>query len=166
MEHGAAPEGLLAIIAALEHSALGALMRESMFLYPLMNLLHIFGLILLVGSIGLLDLRILGLGRGLPVTLCARYLTPIALAGLATTLCSGFLLFSADAVPLSNSAIFRTKLLIISAALANAALFRLAWGWRLAGWDDGAPRFSRAQAGLSLLLWFGAATAGRLIGYG
>ncbi len=48
-------------------------MRESLFLYPAMNLFHIFGLILLVGAIGLLDLRILGMGRRLPINLCSRY---------------------------------------------------------------------------------------------
>lgn len=166
MEHGAALEGIAAIAAQLEHSALGAAMRESLFLYPLMNLFHIFGLILLVGAIGLLDLRILGLARGLPLKLCSYYLTPIALVGLAMMLGSGFLMFSADAGPLSASTIFRVKLLIIAAALVNAALFRLAWSRRLGQWDSSSPPVGRAQAGLSLLLWFSAATAGRLIGYG
>jgi hypothetical protein len=166
MEHDAAPEGFAAVAAVLEHSALGAAMRESLFLYPLMNLLHIFGLILLVGAIGLLDLRILGLARELPLELCSRYLTPIALAGLAIMLASGFLIFSADAGPLSGSTIFRAKLLIIVAALTNAALFRLAWSRHLAHWDNAAPAIGRAQATLSLLLWFSAASAGRLIGYG
>lgn len=166
MEHGAAPEGIAAIAAQLEHSALGAAMRESLFLYPLMNLLHIFGLILLVGAIGLLDLRILGWARGLPLKLCSHYLTPIALIGLATMLGSGFLIFSADAGPLSASTIFRVKIVVIAAALTNAVLFRLAWSRRLADWDSAAPLIGRAQAALSLLLWFSAATAGRLIGYG
>ncbi|WP_374372419.1 hypothetical protein [Dongia sp.] len=166
MEHGAAVEGIAAIAAQLEHSALGAAMRESLFLYPLMNLLHIFGLILLVGAIGLLDLRVLGWARDLPLKLCSYYLTPIALIGLGMMLGSGFLIFSADAGPLSASTIFRVKLLVIVAALVNAGLFRLAWSRRLGHWNDNAPPVARAQAGLSLLLWFSAATAGRLIGYG
>lgn len=166
MEHDTAPEGFAAIAAMLEHSAVGAAMRESLFLYPAMNLLHIFGLILLVGAIGLLDLRILGLGRRLPINLCSRYLTPIALLGLVTMLCSGFLIFTADAGPLSNSVIFRVKLLIVTTALVNAILFRLAWSRHLARPDGRVPLLGRTQAGASLLLWFTAATAGRLIGYG
>lgn len=166
MEHAAAPGWFGAIALALEHSALGAAMRESLFLYPLMNLLHIFGLILLVGAIGLLDLRILGFGRPLPLVLCSRYLTPIAVAGLCLMLGSGFLIFSADAGPLSGSKIFQVKLLIVAAALANAILFRIAWSRRLPDWDLGGPLIGRLQAAGSLLMWFAAATAGRLIGYG
>ena len=149
---------------ALEQSGLGALMRDSLFLYPLMNVLHIFGLILLVGGIGLLDLRILGVGRQLPIHHCARYLTPVALAGLGLMVVSGFSLFTAVAGPLSGSGIFQTKLVIIAVALANAALFRLFWQRRLIDWDG--PALGRLQAAGSLLLWFSAATAGRLIGYG
>lgn len=149
---------------ALEQSGLGALMRDSLFLYPLMNVLHIFGLILLVGGIGLLDLRILGVGRALPVHLCARYLTPVALAGLGLMVVSGFTLFAADAGPLSGSTVFRVKLVIVAVALANALLFRLFWQRRLVDWNG--PALGRLQAAGSLLLWFSAATAGRLIGYG
>jgi len=166
MEHGATVGFWGDLAACLEHSAIGALMRESLYLYPLANLLHIFGLILLVGSIGLLDLRCLGFGRGLPLAQCSRYLTPLALAGLVTMLASGFLLFAADAGPLIGSDIFRLKLLLIAAALANALVFRLLWSRQLPDWQDRAPPVARLQAAASLLLWFSVATAGRLIGYG
>lgn len=160
MEHATAPGWVL----SLEQSGLGMVMRESLFLYPLMNVLHIFGLILLVGGIGLLDLRLLGWGRALPVTLCARYLTPVALLGLGIMVVSGFSLFSADAGPLSGSDVFQVKLVILALALGNAVMFRLAWQRRLADWDG--PVIGRLQAAGSLILWFSAATAGRLIGYG
>ena len=140
-------------------------MRESPFLYPLMNLLHIFGLILLVGAIGLLDLRILGFGRQLPVHLCSRYLTPVAIVGLCLMLGSGFLIFSADAGPLSGSAIFQIKLLIVAAAIANAILFRAVWGKRIADWDNAPPVGGRSMAGASLLLWLAVAAHGRMIAY-
>lgn len=162
----AAPGWFGEIALALEQSAFGATMRESLFLYPLANVLHIFGLILLVGGIGLLDLRILGFGRALPLAACSRYLTPVALVGLGVMVVSGFSLFSADAGPLSGSGIFRVKLLIVAAALANAVLFRILWQRRLVDWDANAPLFGRLQSAGSLVLWFSAATAGRLIGYG
>lgn len=166
MEQEGAPGWPGELALALEHSGLGAIMRESLYLYPLMNVLHIFGLILLVGAIGLLDLRILGFGRALPFETCARYLTPLALLGLAVMAVSGFSLFSADAGPLSGSGIFRIKLVIVAAALANAILFRVLWQRRLADWDRSGPAIGKIQAAGSLALWFSAATAGRLIGYG
>lgn len=166
MEHDAAVGFWGDLAAGLEHSAIGALMRESLYLYPLANLLHIFGLILLVGAIGLLDLRCLGFGRALPLAQCSRYLTPLARAGFATMLASGFLLFAADAGPLVGSDVFRLKLLLIATALANALAFRLLWSRQLPDWQDRAPLVARLQAAVSLLLWCAAATTGRLIGYG
>ena len=55
------------LLVSLEQSNLGAAMRESMWLYPAVEILHIFGFILLVGSIIGFDLRLLGLHRFLPV---------------------------------------------------------------------------------------------------
>ncbi len=161
MEHGDAP----AWAAALESSALGALMRESFMFYPLANVLHIIGVTLLIGGIGVFDLRLLGAGRGIAIPAASRLLTPIAVAGLLLMLASGTALFSADARAVIENPVFRIKLALILFGVSNALLFRLLWQRRLAAWDSDPPALGRAQSALSLAGWFGVAICGRLIAY-
>lgn len=151
--------------AALEASPFAAWMRGAGSAYAVANLVHLLGLTLLLGSMLMLDLRLLGVGRRLPLQEVSRLLTPLALAGLAVQACSGFALFAADAVPLSASGAFRFKLAMIAIALANAALFRALWSGSLSAWDAAPPLAGRLQAALSLSLWLAVAAAGRLIAY-
>lgn len=128
--------------------------------YPVANVLHLLGLVLLVGGIGLVDLRIAGLFRSLPVRALSKALTPLSIAGLALMLLSGIVMFAADAEALARSDIFRRKLILIALALLNAGAFR--WLWR----DLDRPTLAaRIMAGLSLILWLAVATHGRLIAY-
>lgn len=152
--------------AALEASPLGAWMRAAGWAYPVVNLVHLLGLALLLGPMLLLDLRLLGFGRSLPLPPVSAALTRCAIAGLALLLPSGALLFAADAGPLLGNRLMQAKLLLVGAGLANALLFRALWSSRLAGWDASAPPFGRLQAFASALCWLVAASLGRLIAYG
>lgn len=151
--------------AALEASALGAFMRGASAAYPLANLGHLLGLVLLVGSVLLLDLRLLGAGRRLPAQLVAQALTPPMLAGAGLLVVTGGLLFAADARALIVNAAFLWKLGLVSVAGANAVLFRMLWGGALETWDATAPRVARVQAAASLAVWLTVAALGRLIAY-
>ncbi len=152
--------------AALEASRLGVMMRGSFLLYPIANLGHIFGLILLAGSVVVLDLRLLGLGRDrVDAAGPSAALTPVMLVGLTLMAVTGTLLLSADARPLTTNPAFQAKAVLLALALANAVLFRWLWNWQLPRWDDAAPSFARIQAAASLVLWLMVASAGRLIGY-
>ena len=150
-------------VAALQASSFGAWARGPA--YAWLNVLHLLGLVLLVGGIGILDLRLCGLGRALPVAPLARFLTPLALAGLAVAIPTGFGLFSADAVSLAASNTFRWKLALIGLGLANAAAFRLAWQKQLEGWDERPSVAGRAVAAASLANWLAVGTLGRMIAY-
>jgi hypothetical protein len=149
------------LAAAIEASAVGSFVRESAWAYPAANLLHLLGLVLLVGAIGIVDLRITGAFRNLPVHALSRTLTPLALLGLALIAVSGPLLFSADAVALTRSATFGWKLALIAVALLNALLFRLLW--RDTTEEASVPL--RLMALTSLALWLCVAALGRLIAY-
>ena len=133
--------------------------------YPFANLVHILGLVMLVGGIGVLDLRLMGLFRRIPVTALAEALTPIAVAGLLLMIPSGAMMFASDASTLVNSSTFRTKLLLIGLALANAIAFRVVWHRQIAQWENHAPNWGRLMAAASLLLWLSVAGAGRWIAY-
>jgi hypothetical protein len=151
--------------AALEASAYGVAMRESYFLYPLANLLHLLGLVLLVGSAMVMDLRLLGVGRTVPLGPTVRLLMVPAAVGLVIMAGSGLSMFAADAGPLTGSAVFQVKMALLAAAVLNALLFRALWHRRLALWRDGAPTVPMVQAALSLALWLAVGTSGRLIAY-
>ncbi len=113
------------------------------------------GAILLVGSIGVLDLRLLGYGRGLALDALSRAMIPLAVGGFIVMVASGAVLFAADATAMAGSAAFRLKLVLIALAGLNALAFR-----RLAN----APA-ARVLALASLGLWLGVVIAGRMIAY-
>ncbi len=166
MGHGADATGWLAAwAAALEASGFAFMLRDSSWVYPLANLGHIVGLCLLVGPIVALDLRLLGLGRGVPVAALSRLLTPLAIAGLLLQIVSGALLLTADASALVGNPVFLIKMALFALGVANALLFRWIWRGALERWDEGPPALGRAQAAASIAIWFGAALSGRLIAY-
>jgi hypothetical protein len=157
---------LAELAAGLEASALGQWMRGSDWAYPVVNLVHLLGLVLLVGPMLLLDLRLLGAGRQYALPAVSATLTPWAVVGLLLLLPSGALLFSADAGPLLDNPVMQVKLLLIALGIGNALLFRLLWSDRLDEWDLVRPRGGQLQALLSALCWLAVGTLGRLIAYG
>ncbi len=154
---------LAAWAAALEASGLGDAMRGGVRnLYPVVNLAHVAGVILLVGGIGVVDLRIMGYGKRIPLGPLSRMLTPLAIAGLLIQAITGFMLYAADAGPLLDSTVLRIKLALIAVALVNALLFRRLFGDLE---NETPPHLARTMAGLSLACWLGAVGLGRWIAY-
>ena len=133
--------------------------------YPIANVVHLLGLVMLVGGIGILDLRLIGLFRRIPTEALAAALTPIAIAGLLLMVPSGATMFASDAATLVNSWTFQTKLLLIGLALANAIAFRFIWQKRIGRWDAYPPIGGRLMAFISILLWLAVAAFGRWIAY-
>ena len=78
-------------------------MRSSPALYPAVEILHILGFVVLVGSILALDLRVLGLGATIPIQPMAQLLLPLSRFGFMLAISMGFLLFSADAAHVVHS---------------------------------------------------------------
>lgn len=164
MEHPASHHPLL---VSLEQSNLGAALRESIWLYPAVEILHIFGFILLVGSIAGFDLRLLGLHRFLPVPALARHAVPLAMIGFCVAAPAGFLLFATEATSSALNPAFQVKLFCVALGLANAILFHLG-PWRsMALWGavGMVPPVARLGAATSLMAWTGAVIGGRLIAY-
>ncbi len=156
---------LTAAAAWLDTVGIGPWSRGSVLVYPVANTLHLLGLVMLVGGIGVVDLRVMGLWRTLPIAGVSRALTPVAIAGLVLMMASGVILFAADGAALARSAVFGRKLVIIAIALVNAVAFRLVWRTGIASWPDTAPGAARVMATASLLLWLAAGASGRWIAY-
>ena len=151
----------------LEATAAATAMRQWLWLYPIIEILHILGFVVLVGSAAMFDLRLLGFSRQLPVTGMERHLLTWARLSVLVIVPTGGLMFVAHAAEFAGNSAFRLKLVLLVLAALNAALFHLRPFRQVAGWDHGtrAPLAARVAAGLSLMLWTGVIACGRLLAY-
>lgn len=151
----------------LESSALAVAMRQWLWLYPAVEIMHIVGIVALAGGAIMFDLRLLGISRGLPVAALAGHLLPWARAGLGLVALSGVLMFTAHATEWAENPAFRVKMLLIVAAGLNAWAFHQ-WPFRsVARWDREvvAPPRARLAAVVSIVLWLAVIACGRLLAY-
>lgn len=155
------------LAAALQDTELSRLLRSSGWIYPLVNTGHVVGIALLFGAIAPLDLRLLGCWKGTPLDHLARTLIPVAIAGLVLAMSTGSLLFATRPLDYVVEPLFGIKMSLLCAAVFNALWLRRSPHWWLSGVAAGAPpRLAwRFAAILSIALWLGVITAGRLIGY-
>ena len=154
-------------MGAIEASALGQAMRQWLWLYPSVETVHIVGIALLVGSIVVLDLRLLGLSRSLPVRRLSAHILPWTAASFVLIIPSGLAMFVAHAGELIANPVFAVKMCLILLAGANAGVFH-AGVFRSAGKCDVdvmPPLAARAAAAVSLLIWISVIACGRLLAY-
>ena len=125
------------------------------------------GIALLFGAIVPLDLRLMGCWKSVPLDHLARTLIPVAIAGLLLALATGPLLFVTRPLDYVVEPLFGLKMALLGAAVLNALLLRRSPQWRWVRVEAGAaPRLAWRIAGIvSIVLWLGVITAGRLIGY-
>jgi hypothetical protein len=152
-------------IGALEASALGAAMRDSGWLFASVKAVHMAGIVILVGSIGVLDLRLLGLRRAVPVRRLARRVLPWTAASFLLIVPSGLAMFVANAGELIASPVFALKICLIMLAGANAGIFHAGVFRGASQWNVNVmpPSAARAAAGVSLALWVSVIACGRSI---
>jgi hypothetical protein len=159
---------ILPFLQWLEGTPGSVFIRESLLLYPLVETAHVLTLCLFLGMIGMLDLRLIGVGlKGVPVSEVASRLLPFALWGFVAMAISGLLLFYSGPVKAAGNIFFRVKVVMIGLAGVNALLFHFTIYRRVVSWDHAASPPARAKlAGvLSLLLWSGVVICGRLQAY-
>lgn len=140
-------------------------MRGVTWAYPVVETLHIVGLACLVGSIAVVDLRILGWSKALPAHELMRHVLPFSIAAFGLVVASGLMLFLAHAGDLIGNRVFLVKMGLIGAAGVNAALFHTGSWARPATWNDVAPLPARVIAAASLLIWAAVISCGRWIAY-
>ena len=151
----------------VEQSSVSTTIRDSVWLYPSIEILHITGFVALVGAAAMFDLRLLGVSRHLPVDQVSRQVLPVARLSVLVVVPSGLALFVSDATAISANPAFRLKLVLLVGAALNAYAFHR-WclpsvmTWRV---DSPAPLRARVAALTSLLLWTAVISCGRLIAY-
>jgi hypothetical protein len=154
-------------LAAIEQLPLAVAMRHDMWLYPIVEIFHIIGFVTLVGGIIVLDLRLLGLSRTLPVRTLARHVLPWSIGALLLIVPSGLLMFIAHAGDLVGNTAFIIKMVLLLCAGANAAAFHAGVFRGVGAWDidAGIPLTAKLHALVSLLIWAGVLACGRLLAY-
>jgi hypothetical protein len=138
--------------------------RDSVWLFPFVEIFHLVALGMLGGTILLVNMRLLGLRfPDEPVSELERDVRPWMLGSLGVMLVSGFLLFSTEAVKMYGNAGFRIKMLF----LLLAVIFTFTVHRKVATTDESriSPIWRKLVAVVSLLLWAGVGLGGRSIGY-
>jgi hypothetical protein len=127
--------------------------------YPLLEVMHIAGIALLLGSLVLFELRIWGFAAELPAQALARLALPVTLAGFALAATSGCLMFASQPADLIANRVFVIKMALVMLAGLNAASFHARGG--VARLD----RTARLQTLISLGIWLAVIFCGRWIAY-
>lgn len=151
----------------VEGLAIAKAMREELWLYPAVEIVHIIGFTILVGSVVMFDLRVLGLSRQISVRALARHLLPWSVAALLVIVPTGLAMFSAHAGDFLDNRAFQLKMALLLGAGMNAAIFHTGPFQSAATWDTDAtaPLGARICVALSLVLWFSIIACGRLLAY-
>ncbi|PJF37048.1 MAG: hypothetical protein CUN49_02340 [Candidatus Thermofonsia Clade 1 bacterium] len=157
-----------ALLEWLSQTALARWMQNAIWAFPIAEIVHIFGISVLVGAAALFDLRLLGVGRrAMSVTFAVRFLLRTARVGFVIAVSSGALLFLSNAADFVANRAFQVKMLLLAAALANVLIFHLGIYRSVARWDLNVPTplAARLAALFSLAIWLAIIAAGRLIAY-
>ena len=156
------------LLAALESSSIAAALRNSLYLFPFIESLHVVGLGFVFGTIAIVDLRLLGLAsRRRPFTRVTADVLKWTWLAFALTVATGLLMFTTRADVYFHNVYFRLKMGLLALAGVNMLVFELTTGRRAATWDHDEipPRAGRVAAALSLALWIGVIFMGRWIGF-
>jgi hypothetical protein len=156
---------LLALFQWFEASAIGDAIRNSKWLFPVIESVHLLGLAALGGAVLVVDLRLLGLGlRRQPVAELARDAQPWLVGSIAVMLASGVPLFLSESVKCYYSPAFWVKITTLPIAILFALTVRKRVAF--AEGERARPGLHKLVGAVSLALWFTVAAGGRWIGFG
>jgi len=148
----------------LEASALSTWLKESSSLlaYPAVLFLHTVGLVFAVGPSAVISLRLLGVGRRLPVAPLDRYF-PVIWIGFWTSVLSGLVMVAVDATTKLANPLFSVKMIFLAASVLLMVFVRSL----VRRADESSPDWTRGRwlAAASLVCWAGAIAAGRFMAY-
>jgi hypothetical protein len=136
--------------------------------YATVNLCHVLGIATLFGSILVLDLRLLGFWRRVPIVALASTAVPVGRFGMALALSTGVLLLATNATEYIGNPFLLIKFPAIAVGLGNVFVLSRTAAWKASG-ERELSRAERRQlrmlGGISLAAWLTAVSAGRLIAY-
>ena len=150
----------------LEASSWAINIRQSAWLYPALEIVHIVGIVLVVGPALMFDLRLLGFGKKLPVLALSLHLLVWSRRSLLLVIPSGILLFITNAETLGYDPVFWLKMILLIVAGLNALLFhRLIFHAASSSDQFKVPGRAKMTAMISIIVWLATITCGRLLAY-
>ena len=150
----------------LEEGSFAIAIRQSVWMYPALEIVHITGIVLLVGPALIFDLRLLVVAGNLPVPIVAKDLLSWSRKGLILVVPSGLLLFITNAATLAYDPVFLTKLILLVVAGLNALTFhRYILPQFSSTVVPSVNKRAKITALISILAWLAIITCGRLLAY-
>jgi len=156
------------LLAAVEASRLASTIRDSLYLFPLIESLHVIGLSMVFGTIAIIDLRLLGIAwTRRPFTSIASDTLKWTWVAFAVTVMTGLLMFITNADVYFYNLYFQLKMALIAVSGINMLMFELTARRSVDRWDRNAsaPPAGKAVAAISLILWITVIFMGRWIGF-
>ncbi len=151
-----------------ENTTIGKFVSESTWAFPTIETVHVFFLVIVVGTIAIVDLRLLGVAsRNRSVSQLSNDVLPVTWACFVGALITGSLLFSSKATHYLANWPFKLKMILLLAAGVNMLIFHFLTYRDVDKWDhqEITPRAARLAGTLSLLFWIGVVAFGRWIGF-
>jgi hypothetical protein len=160
--------GAPAIIQWMQNSDIGTGIRESIWLFPIVEATHVLALAFSVGVLVWFDLRLMGWGmKHQPISQVHKQIMPLAFCGFVVMFITGVLLFWSEAEKCYLSGFFRAKVVFLVLAGLNAGFFELSTKKTIEDWDKyPIPPVKARMAGLvSIISWTAVIIAGRATAY-
>ena len=154
-------------LVALEASQIGALIRQSAWLYPAANVGHVLAIVIFAGAIAVMDLRLMGAFTGSDPARVLRGARRAAILALMVVLFTGTMLFTAEASHVALNTVFQIKMGLIAFGLVQALFIGNRAVSRAAELGPTAPMpgIARIAGALSMATWLGVVGLGRYIAY-
>jgi hypothetical protein len=156
------------LLHSLKETGFATAIRENGSLFPWIEAMHVLGVTVLIGCVGLLELRLIGVASlNRPVSRVLKDVLPITWAAFAVSVVSGFLLFASNAPTYATNTFFLGKVVLLAGAGLNAFGFHTFVERSIAKWDTAArtPIPARLSGIFSLLMWLGIVVCGRWVGF-
>jgi len=152
----------------LQGTPIAVAIRENEILFPWIESIHVLAIVLVVGTISIIDLRLIGVAsRNRAVTVLMREVLPYTWTAFVVAAITGSLLFSSNAPKYAHNFYFQAKMALLVLAGCNMVIFHLIGTREIARWGATAqtPAVAKAAGGISLLAWIAVVACGRWIGF-
>ncbi len=155
-------------LMSLEETDLAAAIRDSLYIFPVLESIHVMALSVVFGTVMIIDLRLLGIASAhRPFGRMSSELLRITWGAFAVAALTGSLMFMTNARVYVSNTSFQIKMMLLALAGLNMAIFHLTAGRMVARWDEApaAPGLGKLAASLSLALWVAVIFTGRVVGF-
>lgn len=156
------------ILIFIYSNPLAQTIRENEFLFPWIEAIHVLAVTLVIGSIALVDLRLIGVRTlNRPISNISKELLPITWMAFLAAAITGAILFTSNALSYSQNFYFISKMILLGLAGINMMFFQLIIGKNLDSWNhyQQLPIAARIAGAISLTLWLSIIVCGRWIGF-